>query len=126
MPRRSYEVAGQDPFTYGRESSQLDVQAFRQRQQKDTLRFTNATNLSSSESLHQRVRTDPSERSDDSQDDGDDQDDTGSGPRWRDSEGDRLHDFGVDEEAEGYEDDDMPLAEVVRRRNAGKEGTKSQ
>ncbi|KAL8865501.1 MAG: hypothetical protein Q9174_006852 [Haloplaca sp. 1 TL-2023] len=125
MPRRSYEVAGQDPFTFDRDSSQIDVQAFRRRQQKDALRFTNGRGLYSSTLLQQRSRTNTKERTDESQESGDDEDDTGSGPRWRDREGDRLHDFGVDEEAEGYEEDGMPLAEMVRRRKAGKEGTKS-
>lgn len=35
---------------------------------------------------------------------------------WRDSEGDRLHDFGVDEEAEFYDEDDIPLAQLIQRR----------
>lgn len=35
---------------------------------------------------------------------------------WRDSEGDRLRDFGVDEEVEFYDEDDIPLAELLRRR----------
>ena len=41
---------------------------------------------------------------------------------WRDSEGDRLNDFGVDEDAEYCDDDDdvddeIPLAELLRRRS---------
>jgi len=35
---------------------------------------------------------------------------------WQDSEGDRLKDFGVDEEADFYDEDDLPLTEVLRRR----------
>ncbi len=37
---------------------------------------------------------------------------------WQDSEGDRLDDFGVDEEIEFYDEDEVPLAEILRRRNA--------
>ncbi|KAF1975657.1 zf-DHHC-domain-containing protein [Bimuria novae-zelandiae CBS 107.79] len=40
---------------------------------------------------------------------------------WRNSEGERLKDFGVDEEIEFYdeqEDDDMPLSELLARRRA--------
>ena len=37
---------------------------------------------------------------------------------WTNSEGDRLKDYGVDEEAEGFADEDIPLAELLRRRNA--------
>jgi len=35
---------------------------------------------------------------------------------WRNKEGERLADFGVDEVAEFYDEDDVPLAELIRRR----------
>ncbi|GAB7354354.1 hypothetical protein MBLNU459_g4862t1 [Dothideomycetes sp. NU459] len=38
---------------------------------------------------------------------------------WRNSEGERLGDFGVDEEVEFYDEDDVPLAELMRRRKQG-------
>lgn len=41
-----------------------------------------------------------------------------NGLAWRDSEGERLEDFGVDEEIELYDEDDVPLAELIRRRSA--------
>jgi palmitoyltransferase len=39
---------------------------------------------------------------------------------WRNSEGERLQDFGVDEDVEFYDeqDDDIPLAELISRRRA--------
>ncbi|MCJ1283658.1 Palmitoyltransferase [Xylographa opegraphella] len=37
---------------------------------------------------------------------------------WRNSEGDRLNDFGVDEDVEFYDEDDIPLAELLSRRGA--------
>lgn len=37
---------------------------------------------------------------------------------WRNKEGERLADFGVDEVAEFYDEDDVPLAELIRRRKA--------
>ncbi|TKA67635.1 hypothetical protein B0A49_07736 [Cryomyces minteri] len=37
---------------------------------------------------------------------------------WRNSEGERLGDFGVDEDAEFYDEDDIPLAELIRRRKS--------
>ncbi|MCJ1389333.1 Palmitoyltransferase [Xylographa bjoerkii] len=37
---------------------------------------------------------------------------------WRNSEGDRLNDFGVDEDVEFYDEDDVPLAELLSRRGA--------
>ena len=36
---------------------------------------------------------------------------------WRNSEGDRLNDFGVDEDVEFYDEDDVPLAKLLSRRN---------
>lgn len=35
---------------------------------------------------------------------------------WRNEEGERLADFGVDEVAEFYDEDDLPLGEILRRR----------
>lgn len=37
---------------------------------------------------------------------------------WRNSEGERLRDFGVDEDVEFYDEDEVPLAELIRRRKA--------
>ncbi len=34
---------------------------------------------------------------------------------WRDREGDRLDDFGVDESVEFYDEDDLPLATLLRK-----------
>jgi palmitoyltransferase len=36
---------------------------------------------------------------------------------WRNSEGERLKDFGVDEDAEFYDEDDVPLGELMKRKN---------
>ena len=38
---------------------------------------------------------------------------------WRNKEGERLADFGVDEIADFYDEDDLPLSELMRRRKAG-------
>lgn len=35
---------------------------------------------------------------------------------WRNAEGDRLRDFGVDEDVEFYDEDDIPLATLIRQR----------
>jgi len=35
---------------------------------------------------------------------------------WRNGEGDRLRDFGVDEEIEFYDEDDIPLATLIQQR----------
>ena len=39
-------------------------------------------------------------------------------PEWRNSEGDRLKDFGVDEETEILNEDEVPLGELLRRRKS--------
>lgn len=39
---------------------------------------------------------------------------------WRNKEGERLADFGVDEVADFYDEDDVPLGELVRRRQQAK------
>jgi palmitoyltransferase len=46
-----------------------------------------------------------------------DHDDAGE-EAWRNKEGERLADFGVDEVADFYDEDDLPLAELLRRRQA--------
>ena len=37
---------------------------------------------------------------------------------WRNKEGERLADFGVDEIADFYDEDDLPLADLLRKRQA--------
>ncbi|KAI6854414.1 hypothetical protein KC318_g22482, partial [Hortaea werneckii] len=37
---------------------------------------------------------------------------------WRNKEGESLADFGVDEVADFYDEDNVPLAELMRRRKA--------
>lgn len=39
---------------------------------------------------------------------------------WRNQEGERLADFGVDEVADFYDEDDVPLGELLRRRQNAK------
>ncbi|KAK5674770.1 Palmitoyltransferase [Elasticomyces elasticus] len=50
---------------------------------------------------------------------GDEEDGAGE-ESWRNREGERLADFGVDEVADFYDEDDMPLAELLKRRKAEK------
>lgn len=40
---------------------------------------------------------------------------------WRSPSGERLRDYGVDEDAEFYDEDNVPLAELIRRRKAASE-----
>ena len=108
-------------FTYGDESA-LDVErvsAFRRRQQGD---FDRLEHGSSGTILRRRVDS-VRNRYDNlhgSQQPG--IDDAGQDKqRWRDSDGDRLDDFGVDENAEVFDEDNVPLAELIRKRQARSE-----
>lgn len=93
--------------------SQPDVQAFRERQKNDVLRFaeTETSIPPRTQVLHQSgVEYDQTQQT---------QAAAGSGryarigAKWQDSEYNTLQDFGVDEEAE---EEDLPLAEVLRRK----------
>lgn len=101
------------------------IQAFRERQRQD---FTRLQQSPTFPLRQRRLQTDfqgmesPSSLTDE---DSPILTDTGSDRlAWRDSEGERLEDFGVDEEVDLYDEDDVPLAELIRRRNAGKKTEK--
>ncbi|KAK2745875.1 Palmitoyltransferase [Myotisia sp. PD_48] len=82
-----------------------EIHAFRQRQQNDYLRVSGDQTEHRTKTFHKRF-TDIL--------DGTDSDSGEEG--WRNSEGDRLRDFGVDEEIEFYDEDDVPLATLIQRR----------
>ena len=67
--------------------------------------------------FHQRIgqRTDEADNSAESSSADSDQSDDGE-QAWRNSEGERLRDFGVDEDAEFYDEEDIPLAILVQQR----------
>lgn len=119
----------------------LDVDAFRKRQEADRSRYS----AMSSEGVQRRVPFhmrfnpdmtessyltshyyeqdhDPEEYTSDTDEDtpehhGSRQGHPDQGEEgWRNSEGERLADFGVDEDVEFYDEDDLPLAELLRRK----------
>ncbi|KAL8787535.1 MAG: hypothetical protein Q9213_002193 [Squamulea squamosa] len=109
MPRQRYTLEEHDPFLQHDQASGIDVQAFRERQQKDHMRFVNGDGSVTRRGFSQLPNPIDDERSND------------IGPGWKDSDGDRLDDFGVDEEIEYFDEDDLPLAEVLRRRQHAQE-----
>lgn len=116
MPNR---LPFQQAFLYDEDLStnQNKVDAFRRRQREDLKRYNEAPATSiRRRPFHDRFSNeDDRDKSFDSQ--STEVNDFGSGQEgWRDSEGDRLNDFGVDEDAEVYDEDDIPLAELLRRR----------
>ena len=121
MPKSKIHKSYDKDFIHEDEPT-LDVErvsAFRQRQQGD---FDRHAHGSSGTILRRRV---------DSVSNGYDNlhgsqqphiDDAGQDREgWRDSDGDRLDDFGVDENAEVFDEDNVPLAELIRKRQARSE-----
>lgn len=88
--------------------------AFKARQEADLRRRRAASQLG-----EDRVDLDyPDDEPDDDDDDNarDGPHDPASVGKWTNSDGERLWDYGVDEDAESGPDDDVPLAELLRRR----------
>ncbi|KAL8732603.1 MAG: hypothetical protein Q9166_002577 [cf. Caloplaca sp. 2 TL-2023] len=116
LPRRQYRLDGHESFTYEAQPSEIDVQAFKDRQRKDALRYSNTTDSVSRRMPYQRPSNDDEGYDAAIGNAGDDDHHRRAGLGWRDSEGDRLQDLGVDEEAEYFDEDDLPLAELLRRK----------
>ncbi|KAL9578682.1 MAG: hypothetical protein Q9212_005566 [Teloschistes hypoglaucus] len=113
MLRRRYKIADMNPFTYGADASGLDVQGFRERQNQDALRFANGRdNPIGPTSFLRGGENSPQQDTDD------EQDNVGTAPTWRDSAGEQLQDFGVEEDAEWIEEDNIPLGELLRYRKS--------
>ena len=132
-----------EPFTLP-----MDVRSFQQRQQADQMRYQSPDTVptihkrkpfharlekelaSKRKGLNEKYDHDEYAVEDETDDDGEDGSDATMEPEqtvdaddgeegWRNSEGERLADFGVDEDAEFYDEDDLPLAELMRRRGLG-------
>lgn len=117
--QRFQSPSSERPFTRDEDSlpDQDWVIAFRQRQQEDLKRFEHGPSIlqerqPSNERNQYKRRWD--ERFDHVMPESEDSDEAGRD--WRDSEGDRLEDFGVDEDVEFYDEDNVPLAQLLRRR----------
>ena len=81
--------------------------AFRRRQQVDYKRFDRSS----------RAQDEYQSEEDDAESDAKSEEDV-LGRAWRNSDGERLRDFGVDEEVEFEEQENIPLGELIRRRKA--------
>ncbi|KAI8940252.1 hypothetical protein NX059_003953 [Plenodomus lindquistii] len=135
--RRRVGAVNQDAFTYldSTLSMEDEVEAFRKRQAEDVVRRRKPF----VERLEAKVEREGGVYEDEDAEDrieyGDDASDAeedytlrGSGHNgvregeegWRNSEGERLQDFGVDEDIEFYDeqDDEIPLSELLARRQA--------
>lgn len=117
----------------------MDVEAFRKRQEADLARYETTQPYRrlpfherySATAMEQPQSESAYEEDDELSDhDGEPVTDIGEKPSlaedgdgeeaWRNSEGERLADFGVDEDADFYDEDEIPLAELIRKRRAAR------
>lgn len=97
-----------------------DREAFRRRQEEDLKRWNDGT---AGFRQRQPFRTgyesaSHSEDEDECASDGLTASSVGREDVWRNSEGETLGDFGVDEDTDLYDEEDMPLGELIKRRQA--------
>lgn len=117
MPRIRRQFDPREAFTHKTMNyfDDDDREAFRKRQEEDLKRWNRGA----------RQRQ-PFHKAHESISDSDDEEDDLSGGRkatgigqedvWRNSEGERLGDFGVDEDVDYYDEDDVPLGDLLRKR----------
>lgn len=121
MPRRTRHLDSQHAFTYDNHdvgSNQDHIQAFKQRQQQDYRRYEDGNQaIARRTPFRQRYQDGAPMKGAVSHDEAMDEGEEG----WQNSEGERLQDFGLDEEAEFYdEEDDIPLSQLLLRRRQDK------
>lgn len=137
VPRAQPDESNNDGFTQS-----FDLEAFRKRQEADLARHESDRPYRRLP-FHERYETtqtvkQPAERTypednyyaDHGDSDSEPDADTGNQhtylrdgegeEAWRNSEGERLGDFGVDEDADFYDEDDVPLAQLIRMRQKAK------
>lgn len=101
----------------GLASNQEQIQAFRKRQDEDLKRHQGDSSFSRRRPFHERFERTASESN--SEYPSSSHAGTASGEEaWRNSEGERLADFGVDEDVEFYDEDNVPLAQLIQKRRA--------
>jgi palmitoyltransferase len=121
MPRRVREYDPNNAFLHdeGRAYGLTEIEAFRLRQLEDLKRFQDKESTIRRRQFHKRYESTTSKDEIKQLPDTDLAADEEGEEAWRNAEGDRLADFGVDEEAEFYDDENVPLAELMRRRKQG-------
>ncbi|OJJ84632.1 putative palmitoyltransferase with autoacylation activity Pfa4 [Aspergillus glaucus CBS 516.65] len=93
-------------------SAHEEIEAFNRRRDEDLKRARPGV-VQRRKRFHERF--DPEDR-DESDSEPDEQRNSDGEEAWRNSEGERLHDFGVDEEIEFYDEEDIPLAVLMQQR----------
>lgn len=98
-------------------SAHEKIQAFNRRQAEDIKRAKPGPEVQRRRRFHSHFDQNNEDGSDPSDDSGHPEEDDNSGEEaWRNSEGERLQDFGVDEEIEFYDEEDIPLAILMQQR----------
>ena len=112
MPRRTRNLGIEQAFTFENHdvnSNQERIQAFRQRQQDDYKRYDeHDQTITRRKPFRGRYQSQTFVALPENGDMGEE--------AWQNSEGERLQDFGLDEEAEFYDEDDIPLSQLLLRK----------
>lgn len=106
-------------FTHEEGSSEQErIDAFRRRQEQDIQRWQQTDgSVRKRKAFHKRYDANSELLTSDMTADDDESGEEG----WRNHEGERLNDFGVDEDAEFYDEENIPLAQLIERRKAAKQ-----
>jgi len=124
LPRSPPQVRneqGGNAFIHGDDD---EVQAFKKRQEEDykrweTMRANDPRTGSKLRSSAAATLSEGEGSTEDEDEDGEEWEEGMDGEfGWTNSDGDRLRDYGVDEEAEMIVEDEIPLGELLRRRRA--------
>lgn len=117
MPRMQRGQEAMEAFTIQHSglTNQQEVEAFRRRQEEDYQRRLGPDPIQRRKAFLQRSDSNASSNTEDEVLGYDDHSTSGE-EGWQDSGGNRLKDYGVDEDVEFYDEDDVPLAELLRRR----------
>ncbi|KAH0832797.1 Palmitoyltransferase pfa4 [Fonsecaea pedrosoi] len=99
-----------------------EMEAFKRRQQADFELRPDYYGVQRRKPFHDRFEEENLEPVEDDYIDLDDDESLSGEEGWQDSGGNRLKDYGVDEDVEFYDEDSVPIAELLSRRREGRQG----
>ncbi|KAI9369393.1 DHHC palmitoyltransferase-domain-containing protein [Aspergillus egyptiacus] len=102
-------------FSTAETTGHIEIEAFNKRKAEDLKRRRFPIEVERRKRFHERFDESGNELSDEYSEVSGGDSDNGE-EAWRNSEGERLRDFGVDEEAEFYDEEDIPLAVLMQQR----------
>lgn len=92
-----------------------EVEAFNQRKSEDMKRFSSGNAVRRRKRFHDRLDQASEDDSSGESEPADGGNSDEGEEAWKNSEGERLRDFGVDEEIEFYDEEDIPLAILMQQ-----------